>query len=148
MATEVPAQINFKIKLKYVQDNIGLLEMRGPAIIQFQCKIELRGYLSQRCGSGVILGVTLCSLFLRKRAPVLIWYHPRPEEVKSKFFHAVSSDKSLFCRPVKLIDGTAYLLSAPGSRRRATNRRRCSTAERHCEGWVRPVSAYLFFLSL
>ena len=84
--------------------------MRGTAIIQFQCKIELHGYLSQRCGSGVILGVTLCSLFLRKRAPVLIWYHPRPEEVKSKFFHAVSSDESPFCRPVKMIGSAALVV--------------------------------------
>jgi len=27
---------------------------------------------------------------LRKRAPVLIWHYPRPEEVKSKFFHAIT----------------------------------------------------------
>jgi hypothetical protein len=80
LLTDVAAQINFKIKLKYAQEGAraitheGLgtpfnfkikleyaatsVELSCMGSNQFGSKIELRGYLSRRCRRGVIMGVT------------------------------------------------------------------------------------------
>jgi hypothetical protein len=128
--TDVAAQINFKIKLKYAQEGAravaheGLdtpfnfkikLEYAGTSVKlpcvrsnQFGSKIELRGYLSQRYRRGVIWESRLMPI-LRKRAPVLIWYYPRPEEVKSKFFHVTA----LLLRPCKIDERCALFFQCP-----------------------------------